>query len=312
MTLQDTLSGPPVIPERALFALEPGGCRLLRQAGPGVGLHEVCEGLRGGVYTALRSYGGHRFLGLDEHLDRLQRNLDALGLGPLDRERLRAGLDELARAHPAADVRVRIDVLPEPPAELGTESTLLVALVPHEPIPPEFLEEGVAVKLTDRLQRTRPRIKTTEWIAERNPLPLQQADCYEHVMVDAAGNLLECTSANFFGVRAGAVQTVDDGVLEGITRGLLFGLIEREGLELIRRPITLDDYATLDEAFLTSSTRGIVPIVRIEDAVLSAGRPGPVTVRLMRALEALIEREARPARSSATSDVSTEGAGGGA
>ena len=264
-----------------------------------VGVHQLVEGLPDGVYTALRTYAHRRFLLLEAHFDRLERNLEALGYGlPLDRAALAAALDLLASAYPLEDARVRIDVLPEPPPGYETDGTVLIALAPHEPVPEEFLARGVAVRLTTTLHREQPEIKTTRFVLARRPLPLQTRECYEHVMVDAAGRLLECTSANFFGVRGGALCTIGERVLEGITREVLYRITAEQGIAVVHEPITLASYAALDEALLTSSTRGIVPVVRIEDALLGDGRPGPLTRRLMAAFESFVAREARPARGS--------------
>jgi branched-subunit amino acid aminotransferase/4-amino-4-deoxychorismate lyase len=263
---------------------------------PPAGVHELAGELPAGVYTALSTVGHHRFLGLEAHLDRLERNLGELGYGlPLDRTALRAALDSLVRSYPGADARLRVDVLPGPPPGLDTDATVLVAIAPHEPVPEAYRRDGVCVSLTSELRRERPRIKTTTFVALRRPYPLQTQRCYEHVMVDAGGRLLECTSANFYGVRGGAVHTAHEGVLEGITRELVYRLARELDIEVVRTAVTTGDYASLDEAFLSSSTRGIVPVVEIEGRAIGDGRPGPVTRRLMQALDALVEREARPA-----------------
>lgn len=290
---------PASTPQRALYAVTQKGPVLLRAATGEVGVHQLLEGLPDGVYTALRTYAHRRFLLLDAHLDRLERNLRVLCYGlPLDRAALRGALDELVSAYPLDDARVRIDVLPEPPPDQATDATLLIALAPHEPVPPEFLERGVAVRLTSTLRREQPEVKQTRFVLARRPLPLQTRECYEHVMVDEAGRLLECTSANFFGVRRGALCTIGERVLEGITREVLYRIAAEEGIAVVHEPITLASYAALDEALLTSSTRGIVPVVQIEDALLGDGRPGPTTRRLMAAYEGFVAREARPARGS--------------
>jgi branched-subunit amino acid aminotransferase/4-amino-4-deoxychorismate lyase len=282
---------------RALYAVTQSGPVLVRDASAtDLGVHQLAADLPDGVYTALRTYHLRRFLMLAAHLDRLERNLGALGYGlPLDRAGLARALDRLVGDYPLEDARVRIDVLPAPPPGLAAEATVWIALAPHEPVPEEFLAEGVGVRLTTALRRERPEVKTTRFVLERRPLPLQTRESYEHVMVDERGRLLECTSANFYGVRSGELHTIPEGVLEGITREVIYRLAAELELPVVGRAVTLESYAELDEAFLTSSTRGIVPVVRIEDAVLGDGRPGPVTRRLMAALERFVEREARPA-----------------
>ena len=290
-------------PLRALYAVTDDGAELVAEArDPVAGIHALAAELPPGVYTALGTRDRVRFLALEAHLDRLERNLGELGFGlPFDRARIRRALDTLVRAYPGPEARLRIDVLAEPrrseaesnPA--ARDATVFIAIAPHRPVPAEFRERGVAVRLTTELRRPRPEIKSTAFVAERDPFPLQTHECYEHVMVDEAGRLLEGTSANFYGVRDGAVHTSPDGVLEGIARELVYRVASELGIDVVGRAVTVADYAGLDEAFLTSSTRGVLPVVEIEGARIGDGTPGPVTRGLAAGFEELAAREARPA-----------------
>ena len=114
-------------------------------------------------------------------------------------------------------------------------------------------------------------------------------------MVDGDGVLLECTSANFFGLREGVLLTADQGVLEGITRKVFMHLARELGLPISMEPLHVEALGTLDGAFLSSSTRALVPIVRIAGAPVGDGRPAPIAVELLEAYYELARREARPA-----------------
>lgn len=279
-----------------LFAVVGGELHRLPLPGAGGTVHDILAGAPPGVYSGLRTFGGDRFLRLGAHLDRVDANLAALGWDVgFDRSGFRRALHAAVTAYPLPGARVRFDVLCEPARELGASSNVLLALSPLEPVPERFVREGVAVELTGELRRERPRIKTTDFIELRKPYPVGDIDCYEHVLLDGRERLLECTSANFFGVRDGALITAEDGVLEGITRSVFLELADAGGIPIQLEAVTADEVGELDEAFLTSSTRALVPIVRIAGARIGDGRPGPVSERLLAEYLDLAESEAATA-----------------
>jgi branched-chain amino acid aminotransferase len=99
------------------------------------------------------------------------------------------------------------------------------------------------------------------------------------------GELAECTTANIFIVRNQAVLTppVDAGLLPGITREFLFEIAAGLGLPMREAVLRDDDLLGAEEAFLTSTTREVVPVVRVDDSPIGNGRPGPITIRLLEA-----------------------------
>ena len=112
-------------------------------------------------------------------------------------------------------------------------------------------------------------------------------------MVAEDRTILEGLSSNFFAVRKGILHTEDERVLPGITRELVLEL----GRGLLPRAtgsVRLDQVAELSEAFLTSVSRGVLPVVRIDETTIGDGRPGPVTQELARRFGALVAREAEP------------------
>jgi branched-subunit amino acid aminotransferase/4-amino-4-deoxychorismate lyase len=286
----------PLGDEVQLFAVSGAELHRLPLPTGGGTVHDVLAAAPAGVYSGLRTFGGDRFLRLDAHLDRVEANLAALGWKvAFDRAGFRRALHRAVTAYPLPDARVRFDVLREPARELGASSNVLLALSPFEPVPERFLREGVAVELTGDLRRERPLIKTTDFVERRKPYPVGDIDCYEHVMLDATGRLLECTSANFFGVSDGTLLTAGEGVLEGITRSIFLELARAAEIPVRLEAVTVAEIGGLDEAFLTSSSRGLVPIVRIDGQRIGAGRPGPVGRRLLADYLELAEREARTA-----------------
>lgn len=282
--------------ELQLHALTESGPRALAvEAGSG-NVHDLLERFPGGVYSALRTFGHDRFLWLEEHLARTERSMAGLGWPrKLDRTRLCAALDSLVRAYPGADSRVRFDVLREPFEVQGRRADMFIALSPFVPVPEKFLREGVTLDFAPHLHRRAPKIKTTDFVRERKPLPLGAQERYEHVLVDEEERVLECSSANLAFFAGDELVTAGDGVLEGITLAVLLHLAPKLGFRVRRARVAVAEIARFDESFLSSSARGPVPVVRIGPAVLGDGKVGPRVRRLVDAYYDCAAREAQRA-----------------
>lgn len=279
-----------------LYAHTPAGpVRLSAPAGV-TDVNQVLDAAPLGIYEGMRTFDRVRFIGLDAHLDRAARALAALGWGDVwDRHGLRRTLHAVASESPFPETRVRFDVLAAPAADLGTDSRVLVVAAPLIAVPPAFLAEGVACPLVRDLRRDRPRIKRASFVIARRGHPVGARHAYEPIMVDGQGRLLEGVSSNIFAVRGGALRTAGSGVLEGITRQIVMDLARAEGIPARAEAVREHELPALAECFLTSSTRGIVPIVEVAGARVGSGQPGPITRRLMDAYARLCARDARPA-----------------
>jgi branched-chain amino acid aminotransferase len=113
------------------------------------------------------------------------------------------------------------------------------------------------------------------------------------------GELSECTTANLFVVKDGLVLTppLDAGLLAGITREFLFELGPSQGVPVRDAVLRDQDLLGADEAFLTSTTRELVPIVRVDDRVIGNGKPGPITRKLLQAFRDQAQVLTKPAGS---------------
>jgi D-alanine transaminase len=111
----------------------------------------------------------------------------------------------------------------------------------------------------------------------------REKGAYEAWQVDRAGQVTEGTSTNAWIVTAdGTVVTraADTAILNGVTRLAIFDIIRREGYRLDERPFTVAEAKAAREAFLTSTTADLLPIVRIDDSAVGEGRPGPLSQKL--------------------------------
>jgi branched-chain amino acid aminotransferase len=129
-----------------------------------------------------------------------------------------------------------------------------------------------------------PIIKSNNLL--NNALAMQEAHRRggeEGLMCNYRGELSECSQANFFMVRGGAALTPksEAGLLEGITREYLFQVGQDVGVEVRAATLHPADLETADEAFITSTTRELSPVVQIDDRTIGSGKPGPVTRTLL-------------------------------
>jgi branched-chain amino acid aminotransferase len=278
-----------------LFAVGAQGPRAL-PVREGVGsAHELFDGLPLGVYSALRTFGHERFLGLEHHFERTDRSLALLGWPErLDRPRLARAMDECVRAYPGAEAFVRFDVLAAPPRALGTEERTLLALSPFVPVPEALLRSGVGVRLSE-LRRAKPLIKVASFVIERRPYPLGRADAYEHLIVDEQGRILEGTSSNFVALQGRTLRFTGEQALQGVTQRIVGELARGLGLTSVHEALPLTELERVDEAFLTGSTRGIVPVISVEEQRIGSGQPGPWTAKLTEAYHAHARSHARRA-----------------
>lgn len=250
-------------------------------------LDEASRGLPQGAYTTLRTFGGPAVLRLDEHLARLEESARLSGTEVyLNWPTIRAALHEAITAFGTPDTRVRLtlDTTREP-------GTIYISLEPLRPPQVGGREQGIRV-VTRRLQRQNPKAKSTTFLASageiRRTLP---AGCHEAIMVSADGRLLEGLSSNFFAIRDHELWTAEEGVLSGITRALVLEEAADEGLTIHLEGLPVAELPTLDEAFITSSGRAVLPVVEIDGRPVGSGEPGPITRRLLERYNARVARE---------------------
>jgi branched-chain amino acid aminotransferase len=251
-----------------------------------------------GVYETLRTYNGQPFL-FDRHMQRLRKSAGMLALDvPLSdadidarfRDTMRvAGLGDAANREAYIRILVTrgIGELTYDPAATPTPSTVVI-VKPHVHPPAEIFDRGVTVSLVPIVRNhpgsVNPLIKSNNLL--NNALAMQEAvrrGSFEGVMRNYRGELAECTQSNLFIVRDGAVLTppIDAGLLPGITRAFLFEVGRDAGIPVREAVLRDDDLLGANEAFLTSTTREVVPIVRVDDRTIGAGRPGPITRALL-------------------------------
>jgi branched-chain amino acid aminotransferase len=267
-------------PGVSTFEAAGAGLRLL---GRHPGLAASSAALPQGAYTTFRTYGSRRVVRLDQHLRRLEESATLQGrpdaIDPAAaRQALGAALD--ATAH--EESRLRLTFAPP---------RLFVAIEPFTPLPARLYREGVTC-VTLGLRRENPHSKDTRFIAAAQAaygtLP---AGVEEGLILGADGAVLEGLSSNFFAVLGGTLRTEEERALIGVTRSLV---LEVAGglMRVDRRAVHREELPQIDEAFVTSVSREVLPVVGIDGRPVGDGRPGPGTRALLRAFADLVQREA--------------------
>jgi len=129
-----------------------------------------------------------------------------------------------------------------------------------------------------------PAIKSNNLL--NNAIAMQAAyrrGADEALMCNYRGELSECSQANVFLVRGGVALTprTSAGLLDGVTRTFLFEVGQDVGIGVREEVLYPKDLETADEMFITSTTRELSPVVAVDDRTVGAGKPGPVTAKLL-------------------------------
>jgi branched-chain amino acid aminotransferase len=250
-----------------------------------------------GIYETLRTYNGRLFL-YDRHLRRLRNSARLIDLElPLTNDELATRIHETINAAKLekAEAYVRVLVtrgVGELTYNLNAtpKPSWVIIVKPLIPSAAELYERGVKVVLVDVVrnhpQSVNPMIKSNNLM--NSALAAQQAlkrGGFEGVMRNYRGELTECTQSNLFIVKNGAALTppLESGLLPGITREFVFELGRDAGIDVREQVLCDHDLFRADEAFLTSTTREVLPIVTVDDRKIGDGKPGPVTLKLLKA-----------------------------
>ena len=257
------------------------------------------------VYEVVRTYRGRPFE-LDAHLARLAHSAERIGLVlPWDAARTAAELERTlaaARGEEPPDPEAapwnvgeqyaRI-VMTRGAGELGLDPALAVdpkAILIVRPLsgpPARAYRDGVGVAVVGvehvSPHSVDPTAKTGNYLSHVLAIrEARAAGAYEALMLDRDGFVTEGTTSNVFAVRGATVVTppLAVGILEGVTRGLVLALARSLGIPAREERLRPRDLEAADEIFITSSVREIVPVTRLGQRSVGAGKPGAVTARL--------------------------------
>jgi len=249
--------------------------------------------LRGySAFEALRTYNRRPFH-LDEHLKRLYRSAELIELPiPWPASFIADVIHEIIERNSYTHAAIRLLVTGGESEDSITPTghpTLVVMITPLGERDMQRFARGIKL-ITTSLQREPPEAKTTNYRAAVRALKeAAKHDAADALFVNNSGHVLEATRSNFFIFRGDTLVTPRVGVLYGITRNVVLELAHGR-FTIEERPILLDELPLTEEAFISSSSKEITPVVQIDDLLIGNGKPGPRTYELEQRFIDLIER----------------------
>src|SRR5262245_9356123 len=245
-----------------------------------------------GVFEGMRSYGGKVFR-LKQHLERLWASAKAIWLKiPMSHEEMAKAVNETLATNGIKDGYIRL-VVTRGAGALGLDPNKcsdpqVIVIADHIQLyPKEMYENGLEIVTASTIRNhsaaLSPRIKSLNYLNNiMAKIEGLQAGCVEALMLNAKGEVAECTGDNIFIVRKGVIQTppIDAGILEGITRDAVIELAAEMKVPLQQIALTRHDIFIAEECFLTGSAAEIIPVVKLDSRVVGDGKPGPITKKL--------------------------------
>jgi len=257
-----------------------------------------------GVWEGLRVSGGHPAF-LEQHLDRLCEGAKAIALDiGLDRDALTRAIYATLAANDMRDgVHVRLMVTrgvkrtpyQDPRVTIGPAT---IVIIPEHKNPlPDTLERGLTL-FTVHVRRGYPDVQDPKLNSHSKLncitacIQAYTAGADEALMLDPHGFVATCNSTHFFIVRKGEVWTsTGQYCLGGITRGNVLAVCREAGIPAFEKSFSLTDVYGADEAFVTGTFAGVVPVRTIDGRTMSDGRRGPMVERLQSLYLALVARD---------------------
>ncbi len=236
-----------------------------------------------GVYETMRAYDSVVFM-VDEHLARLRRSASMIGLTPpMDNDRIKILIYDTLEANSLRNAYVRLTLsrghgLLGLDPDLCREPTFVIITEQMRDYPKEFYDNGIrtVVAKTRRnlVDAINPQIKSLNFLNNiLAKIEAKNQGAYEAVMLNVHGHIAEGTISNvfFFSNDILCTPSVDCGILDGITRGLVLDIAVREGLKVRSGQFTVDDMYGASEVFITNTTMEVMPVCRVDNAGYRVG-----------------------------------------
>jgi len=249
----------------------------------------------GGVYAAFATWYGGRVVRLTHHLERLVDSARRLGINlSFDRGSFVRALGKMLEQSGFGEAKIRISIAPRP-TESDTQRLATVTMEPYAGPPREAKDRGIRCSLLSHTRESDPRAKQTDWMKERASLAPSDP-VTEQLLVREDGAILEGASSNFYAITGGGTLiTAAQGILFGTSRAILLKVAP--GIVSVKlEPPQVKAIPKYAECFLSSASRGVVPIIGIDETRIGRGTPGPKTRLLMAAYDEAAESMAEPLR----------------
>ena len=215
---------------------------------------------------------------LEDHLDRFFRSAVLMRLDiKMSRDEVRSRVNQLIKKNNLSDSGIKIILTGGfSPDGFNIAAPNLIITQQSFQIPRTMHENGLSI-ITHEYQRQFANAKTLDYLQAIWLQPVLKEKKADDVLYHSNGLILECPRANFFIVtKDDKVLTPESGMLKGVSRKQVLE-ISAEFYHTEARDVTLDELRNAKEAFITSTTKNILPVVKVDGKVLGDGRPGAIT-----------------------------------
>lgn len=233
-----------------------------------------------GIYTVANTFNTYDTLKLDAHFDRMEDSARRQNIAlNLDRQHVRQALRQMIDEANWGSVRFRVTVSQENPNQL------ILTIESFSPPSEEMIATGVRCITAPNSARHDALAKTTKWMHTRKALANAMPDgIYDTFLLDEEGHMLEGLGANFYAIIDGKLWTAGEGVLKGISQQIVFE-IAPDILPVYKKAPHVNQIKEFSGTFLTSSSRGIIPVVEIDGIQIAEGVPSATTQKLRTAYQ---------------------------
>jgi branched-chain amino acid aminotransferase len=247
-----------------------------------------------GAFEGIRAYSGVVFK-LEEHIDRLYETCHTMliNIGMTKKEMIAAVVETL-KANGLSDGYIRL-VITRGDGDLGLDPrkckgspNIIIIADKITLYPDELYKNGLTIvtvpTVRNHPEAINPQLKSLNYLNNiMAKIEANNAGVPEAIMLDGSGYVAECTGDNIFMVKKGALKTPQQGRLRGVTRDAVMELAARElKLDVQETLITRHELFNAEEVFLTGTAAELIPVVKIDGRVIGTGKPGPVTLKLLK------------------------------
>ena len=242
-----------------------------------------------GIYTVANTFNTYDTLKLDAHFDRMEDSARRADIAlNLDRQGVQNALRQMIDEANYGDVRFRVTVSKANP------QVYWLTIEPFSPPSQYIIENGVRCITAANSARQNAEAKTTDWMHNRKALADAMPEgIYDTFLLDIDGYLLEGLGSNFFAITENELRTAGEGVLKGISQQIVYE-VAPDIIPVRKEAVHVDDIANFREAFLTSSSRGIIPVVEIDGIPIGDGSVGAITKQLRQAYSKWMDANLKP------------------
>lgn len=241
-----------------------------------------------GIFDFLKTVNG-RIIFAEEHVDRFFYSAAEMLLAvPYRKKELLGVVEELNHKNKLLHSGIRICLTGGPAADgyTITEPCLFLTQQPLEMPGDDFFEKGIRLASFEH-QRQLPHVKTIDYLMAIRLQPWLKQQGAADILYHNKGFVTECPRANFFVVtRDKVLVTPKENILKGITRQKILEMAARQ-VRIEERDLTIEEALKSNEAFITSTTKGILPVTAVDGKMIRDGQPGPVSRQLWRELQRL-------------------------